>query len=411
MKNLLHCTTVITGLVTIFLIVGVFGSVAPEQLSQKFMVLEDVRKKVAEQLGIDISSYLNYTNRAKIKVDSHEQYGASLARDFDEIFLVVWELNSGKIVYTTRGRNRLPMAFTWAGQKLVYVAYDGIKFAYELDLPITKPYEGKIFMFDPITQQDSTLKIPSGTMDMEVIYSCGDDTIILSYPLPPDYITTRMVWYSISKQEKIQEWVVNVGTYTYFGRNWDDARLIYCTPDHKRIWVVTEIDGPKLPFTGYAPAPVPVLAIVNEKGTKILMNPEKEWLDQWVGRYVDVVRLLKKDEEVFAAITVKWTGRWEDLRFDLVHFSPTKEIWRKRIDIQKVRSKGFKDFEFIWISQDGQKVLCQEYKKGERILFWLDVVSHRVEVITKGKEFVSPCAGVDKVWIKELPDGGLFKVE
>lgn len=403
MKNLLHRTTVIAGLVTIFLNVWASGSVAPEQLSQKFKVLEDVRKKIAEQLGIDISGYLNYTNFAEIKVDSHEQYGASLARHFEEVFLVVWELNSGKIVYTTRERNRYPEAFTWVGQKLVYLAYDGIRFTYELEPPITKPCKGRIFMFDPITHQDSVLKIPPGVMD--VIYSCGDDTIILSYPLPPDYITTRMVWYSVSKQEKVQEWIVNVGTYLgpYH------ARLIYCTPfDHKRIWVVTKVDGPRLPFTGYAPAPVPVLAVVNEQGTKMLTNPKKEWLCELFWGF-NLVRLLKKDEEeVIAAITVKWTGRWEE--FDLVHFSPEKEIWRKQIDIQKVRSKGFKDFNFMWISQDGQKVLCQEYE-GERRLFWLDVVSHRVEVITKGKEFVPPCVGVDKVWIKELPDGGLFKFE
>ncbi|MFA0743061.1 MAG: hypothetical protein DFNUSKGM_003194 [Candidatus Fervidibacter sacchari] len=383
----------------VVLAVGAFVGIGSGKLSQT----ADVWKKVAEQLGIE------ERDLGIDAVDSHEQYGAGLGGHFDEVFLVVWNLNTGEIIYTTRKKNRYPTALTWVGRKLVYIAYDGISFSYELDADYitSKPVRAKVFLFDPQTNHETVLNIPAGEVD--VIHACGDDTILLSYPLPPDYISTRIVWYSVSKETKIQEWVVNVGQP--FGIWAEDAYIFYCAPDHKRIWVVTYIDGPKLPFTGYAPAPVPVLAIVDEQGTKVLMDAEKEWLEQWLGRSCHLVRLLKRgEEEIIAAITAKWTGRWEDLEFYLVHFSSGKEIWRRRLDVRRVKAKGFRDFNFIWISQDGKKVLCREYR-GEKRLFWWDVTNHQIEVITQNKEFRLYWHNSSKIWLEEISDKSLLKVE
>lgn len=395
MSKSLHQMTSVLSL-TVILAVNTFVSNSSEKLTQTL----DVMKKVAEQLGIEEKDLILDA------MDSHEQYGAGLGRHFDEVFLVVWNLNTGEIIYTTRKKNRYPTALTWVGRKLAYIAYDGISFSYELepDYIHSKAIKAKVFLFDPQTNRDVNLNIPMGAVD--VIYACGDDTILLTYPLPPDHISTRIVWYSVSKETKIQEWIVNVGQR--FGIWGNNAHLLYCAPDHKRIWVVTYADRP---FTSYAPTVVPVLAIVNEQGTRVLMDPAREWLSQWLGRDWDLVRLLKGgDREIIAAITTKWTGRWDNLEFYLVHFSPEKEIWRSQLDIRQLRAKGFRDFNFIWISQDGQKVLCQEYR-GEKRLFWWDIINHQIKIITQNREFRPYWHNLSKIWLKEFFNKNLLKVE
>ncbi len=370
MRKSLRQAIGILNLVTI-LFVSVLVCITSEKLSQVVDIQKtvDMKKKVAERLGIE------ERDLGLGGIDSNEQYGVWLARHFEEVFLVIWELTKGEVVYTTRGKNRYPIALTWVGQKLVYIAYDGIRFTYELDLPHTKKLK-KVFLVDPITCQDKVLNIPPGT----AIYTCGDDIVLMSYPLglPPDY-TTRMIWYSVSKETKIQEWTINV---------WNDFRakypletprayVAYCTPDHKRIWVVTFVKGPKLPYTGYAPTPVPVLVIVTENQVKMLMNPEKEWLE-----IQDVHLLHKNTYEVFAAITIKAGELLIEPKSYLVHFSPKGELWRKELNKQEVIKKGFKDFYFLRIGQDGQKILCQEYK-GEKRLFWWDIINKQVKVVIK----------------------------
>jgi hypothetical protein len=84
--------------------------------------------------------------------------------------------------------------------------------------------------------------------------------------------------------------------------------------------------------------------------------------------------------------------------------------WRSQLDIRQVKAKSFRNFNFIWISQDGQKVLCQEYK-GEKRLFWWNVINHQIDIIARGKEFRPYWHNENKIWLKEIPNGNLLKIE
>jgi hypothetical protein len=84
--------------------------------------------------------------------------------------------------------------------------------------------------------------------------------------------------------------------------------------------------------------------------------------------------------------------------------------WRSQLDIRQVKAKSFRNFNFIWISQDGQKVLCQEYK-GEERLFWWNVINHQIDIIARGKEFRPYWHNESKIWLKEISNGNLLKIE
>ena len=342
-------------------------------VNQQSIIAKDVEGFVAEQLGIEKKHLANGI------VDSNGRYGVAGVRKLEEVFLVVWDMETGEIIYTTRGKNRYPTAYTWVGEKLVYIAYDDVSYTYQLEPDYMSKHRitAKVFCFDLATQKELVLNLQVGYP--EIVYSCGNELILFEIiGLRPNH-TSRMIWYNVAQDKRIQEWVVNVEQY--FGTQDHDASLVYCTPDHKRAWVVTILDGPRLPYTGYAPAPVPVLGVIEREKVRFLMNAEKEWLYRLYGSPVNyLIRVIRTgQEEVIAAVTFNQISNL----FYLIHFSSKGEIYRKKLDKDQLVAKGIKEFSFLYIDKTGKRLLCQEQREEKRV-FWWDVESNRIEIIAKG---------------------------
>lgn len=304
-----------------------------------------------------------------IDIDSKETYIAGLLRnEKEEQFISIWQLPQYNLIYTTKDKILFVTDLTWVGQKLVYIGIEGIRYLHQLDLP-KNLYTIKIFIFDPITNREETFNIKvNKNIDPNIIESCDDDTLIL-FELGEKIGVYTVIMYSLSKAKQINKVIIDLKGYNFENYYSSGARLLYCSPDHRKLWVVTYREGPRLPYTGYLPAPVPILSLYEDGKEKTLMDPRKEWLVN-----CNLVRVL--DDNIISAII---TDQFDNIY--LVHFSSQGEIYRRRLNIEAITGQGhkFDSLEFLWI--DSNYIYCYNYDTKE--IFKCNIMNNQIVTLFK----------------------------
>jgi hypothetical protein len=338
------------------------------------------------------------SNNIKIlfgEVDPTERYIVYLIRnEKEEQFISIEKLPHQEIIYTTQGQKRFITAITCLGQKVAYIGYEGIRYLYQLDSP-KYPYTIKVFIFDLITKEEKELNITNKNIDPDIIESCGNDTVIL-FELGEEIGNYTIIWYSLSKFEKIKEVSINLQGYNFESYYRQGARLFYCSPDHRQVLIRTYRKGPRFPWTGYLPAPVPIISLFEEGKERLLIDPEKEWLIN--------PNIIKLCDRIIMTIV---TNKFNDIY--LIQLSFEGEIYRKRLNIRELKIKGYKSLEFLNLSNDGKYIYCYDYNKRQ-ILKW-NINNNQLTILfTNVKNLEILPIKSDKLWIR-LNDQQIYKLE